>query len=158
MIERLETPPLESLGTPPADDNARSSALALLMASPEVEVIGRMLANIERKRLGFASILRLENLEPEETEYYRERAVMAIRLLDREQEDEAIFCAAKGYAIKTYDCTLEALSPHKQFFCVWVARAMCKMFTTTLSGHIPLSGAESRWWKALEAKMKGERA
>ena len=35
---------------------------------------------------------------------------------------------------------------------------MCKMFTTTLSGHIPLSGAESRGWKALEKKMKGERA
>ena len=156
MDARLETPPLEVIGHE-HPDTIRNQELARLRVSPEVEGIGRMLANIERKRLGFRSILRLDSLEPEETEHFRERAMMAIRMLDREQEDEAIFCAAQGYALKTYDCALSALSPHKQFFCVWVARTMCKMFTTTLSGHIPLSGAESRGWKALEAKMKGER-
>ena len=153
MEARLETPPLEVIGHE-HPDTIRNQELARLRVSPEVEVIGRMLANIERKRLGFASVLRLENLEPEETQHFREAAVLAIRMLDREQQDEAIYAAAKMYAIRTYGCGLDGMSDHKKGFCVWVARAVCNIFRHTMSGNEPLSGAEARGWKSLEKKMQ----
>lgn len=131
---RLETPPLEVVGARLADD-ASAKALALLMASPEVEVIGRMLCNIERKRLGLNSVLRLDTLEPEATRYYREHAVMAIRLLDTEHADAAIDSAALVYAMKTYGLTPDSLSDNRRVFCAQAARAICNAFKHSLSGR-----------------------
>lgn len=139
MNLRLETPPLESLGPPPADDDARSTALAQLMASPEVNAIARILANVQRKRLGFTSVFDLESLAPEEIQHYREQAVIAIRSLNTEHVDQAIDAAAQMYALKTYGLTFDSLSDNKRVFCAHAARAICNRFRRSLSRS--LSGA-----------------
>ena len=129
---RLETPPFEVSATPSVDDE-HAKALAILMASPEVEVIARILANLDPKRLGFA-ICRLDTLEFEEAQHYREHAVRAIHSLNSEHVDEAIDAAAQVYALKTYGLTFDSLSDHKRVFCAHAARAMCNRFTQSLRG------------------------
>lgn len=135
MEPQLETPPLADATVVEHPDAARSRELVNLMASPEVEVIGRMFANIERKRLGLASVLRLDTLEPEETQHYREQAVIAIRALNSEHVDSAIDAAAQMYALKTYGLTFDSLSDNKRVFCAQAARAICNRFRRSLSGQ-----------------------
>lgn len=124
---RLETPPLE--------DAEADASVSQLMASPEVEVIGRMLCNIERKRLGLNSVLRLDTLEPEATRHYREQAVMAIRSLDPEHVDAAVDAAASVMAQKLYGVSLDGLGDIARVFCVRVSRAICNAFKHSLSGR-----------------------
>jgi len=139
-------------------DDVRREALAALFKSPEVEIIGRTLANIERQRIGLWPILALEDLEREEAHYYREHAVRAIRTLNQQDIDEAIYIGAKLYAEKAWSAGFEGLSEHRKGHCVWAVRSIVNMFGHVLSGHLPASGAEARAWKALEAKMDGKLA
>jgi hypothetical protein len=134
-------------------DDVRRKELQSLMNSPEVEIIGKTLANIERQRLKMPIVLALEDLEKDEQAYYREKAVMAIRGLDQDQLDEAIYAAAMNYANKAWDCTLESLNEHRRGHAIWATRSIVNMFGHTLSGHLPLRGSEARAWKALQAKM-----
>jgi hypothetical protein len=135
-------------------DDVRKAELQALMKSPEAEIIGKTLANIERQRLKMPIVLALEDLERDEQVYYREKAVMAIRGLDQEQLDEAIYAAAMNYAAKAWDKTLESLNEHRRGHAIWATRSIVNMFGHTLSGHLPLRGSEARAWKSLQAKME----
>ena len=52
------------------------------MDTAAVNAIARILANIDRKRLGYQSIAQLDDLESVDASYYREQAMIAIQALD----------------------------------------------------------------------------
>ena len=47
-----------------------------------VNAIARILANVDRQRLGYQGIVQLDDLEPADVGYYREQAVIAIQALE----------------------------------------------------------------------------
>lgn len=56
------------------------------MDTAAVNAIARILANVDRKRLGYESIVHLDDLKPVDASYYYEQAAIAIQSLAAPQQ------------------------------------------------------------------------